>query len=87
MYCPGASLRRDQVSVFLLKARFGETYLPPPCSGAYLDVPCPGPFADWIEDLTARGIAAGCGSDLYCPDEAVTRGQMAAFLTKAFELP
>ncbi len=87
MYCPGTSLRRDQVSVLLLKARFGETYAPPPCSGAYLDVPCPGPFTDWIEDLTARGIAGGCGFDLYCPEAAVTRGQMAAFLTKTFELP
>ncbi len=86
-YCPDAALRRDQVSVLLLKARFGEAYVPSSCTGRYLDVPCPGPFADWIEDLTALGFAGGCGFDLYCPDATVTRGQMAAFLTKTFELP
>jgi hypothetical protein len=87
MYCPDRSLRRDQAAVLLLKARYGELYLPPPCGGAFLDVPCPGPFTDWIEDLTAKGFAAGCGTDLYCPDAAVTRGQMSALLAKTFELP
>ena len=86
-YCPDAALRRDQVAVLLLKARFGEAYVPSTCTGRYLDVPCPGPFADWIENLTALGFAGGCGVDLYCPDATVTRGQMAAFLTKTFELP
>ena len=86
-YCPGASLRRDQVSVLLLKARFGETYVPPPCTGAFADVPCPGPFTDWVEDLSSRGFAGGCGFDLFCPDLAVTRGQIAALLTKTFALP
>ena len=86
-YCPDGPLRRDQISVLLLKARFGESYVPPPCGGAFVDVPCPGPFADWIEDLTAKGFAAGCGVGLYCPEATVTRGQIAAFLTKAFELP
>jgi len=39
---------------------------------------------DWIEDLAARGIAAGCA---YCPSVAVSRGQMAALLSNAFALP
>jgi len=50
-------------------------------------VPCPGPFTDWIEDLFAKGFAAGCGSGLFCPNATVTRGQMAALLSRAFELP
>jgi hypothetical protein len=86
-YCPDASLRRDQVSVLLLKARFGETHFPPPCTGAFLDVPCPSPFTDWIEDLAARGFAGGCGGGAYCPDAAVTRGQIATMITKSFALP
>lgn len=37
-----------------------------------------------IEALLAAGITKGCGEELFCPDRAVTRGQMAAFLTRAF---
>jgi hypothetical protein len=36
-------------------------------------------------NLVARdGIASGCGNGKYCPLANVTRGQMAAFLHRAF---
>jgi hypothetical protein len=41
----------------------------------------------WLED---QGITAGCNppdNDLFCPDDPVTRGQMAAFLARALDLP
>jgi hypothetical protein len=82
-FCPEAPVRRDQMAVFLLKAKHGESYLPPPCTGIFSDVPCPGPFTDWVEQLKAEGITAGCGDGSYCPDRAVTREQMAAFLLKS----
>ncbi len=37
--------------------------------------------------LAEAGITKGCASDRFCPDDAVTRGQMAAFLARAFDLP
>jgi len=43
-----------------------------------------------IEALVAEGITAGCNPPLathYCPDDAVSRGQMAAFLRRATTLP
>jgi hypothetical protein len=86
-YCPTNPIRRDQMAVFLLKAEHGPSYVPPPCDGDFADVPCPSPFADWIEQLAAEGITGGCGAGNYCPQNTVTRGQMAAFLVKAFTLP
>jgi hypothetical protein len=82
-YCPEAPVRRDEMAVFLLKARHGSSYVPPFCTGVFLDVSCPGPFADWIEQLFAEDITAGCGGSTYCPSNPVTRAQMAAFLLKA----
>ncbi|NOZ78656.1 MAG: S-layer homology domain-containing protein [Acidobacteria bacterium] len=38
---------------------------------------------DWIEQLAAEGITAGCGNGKYCPDGEVSREQMAVFLLKA----
>jgi len=86
IYCPQNPVRRDQMAVFLLKAEHGPSYTPPPCSGDFPDVPCPSQFANWIEQLAAEGITGGCGGGNYCPNDPNTRGQMAVFLTKTFDL-
>jgi hypothetical protein len=89
-YCPGATVTRQQMAVFLLKAFEGSTYDPPDCAGVFDDVPCtPGTgFSDWIEELASRGITGGCSvaPPLYCPTNPNNRGQMAAFLVKTFGL-
>jgi hypothetical protein len=85
-YCPTASVTREQMAVFLLKTSQGSSYVPPACTGIFVDVPCPSQYADWIEDLFNRGITAGCGGGNYCPSDPVTRGQMAVFLTITFSL-
>ena len=36
-----------------------------------------------IQALAAVGITTGCGDTNYCPDEPVTRIQMASFLIRA----
>ena len=82
-YCPGNTVTRAQMAVFILKSEHGSGYLPPACAGVFPDVPCPSPFADWIEQLAAEGITGGCGGGNYCPGNPVTRQQMAVFLLKA----
>ena len=88
-YCPDSSVTRAQMAAFLLKTDLGAAYEPPACTGTiFLDVPCTGGIFDpWIEDLSTRGITGGCGGASYCPGSAATRGQMAVFLVKTFELP
>jgi uncharacterized repeat protein (TIGR03803 family) len=81
-YCPDDAVTRAQMAVFLLKAEHGSGYVPPQCQGHFADVTCPSQFADWIEQLAAEGITAGCGGGDYCPNDAVTRAQMAVFLLK-----
>jgi hypothetical protein len=85
-YCPANPVTRQQMAVFLLKAKYGSTYVPPACAGIFGDVPCPSQFADWIEDLSNQGITGGCGGGNYCPTSPNTRGQMAVFLVKTFGL-
>jgi len=77
------------MAVFLLKTKHGSTYTPPTCTGLFEDVECPGLFTDWVEELSVEGVTGGCsvGPPLYCPTNAVTRGQMAVFLMKTFQLP
>jgi hypothetical protein len=87
-YCPGDAVTREQMAVFLLRTLEGPAYTPPACvTPTFADVPCSSGFARWIEELVLRGITAGCGGGLYCPTQAVSRGQMAVFLTATFGLP
>jgi hypothetical protein len=82
-YCPDASITREQMAVFLLRAREGVAYVPPPCvTATFQDVPCSSPFAPWIEELVRRSVTGGCAASLYCPTAAVTREQMAVFLLR-----
>ena len=75
------------MAVFLLRAKYGSAYTPPPATGLFTDVPTSHWAAAWIEQLAAEGITGGCGANLYCPHESVSRAQMAVFLVKTFNLP
>jgi hypothetical protein len=72
------------MAVFLLTARHGAGYTPPPCTGIFADVPCPGLYkhADYIEQFYREGITAGCSTAPlgYCPDAIVTKREAAVFL-------
>ena len=97
-YCPDSAITRDQMAVFLLRAKHGGDYFPPPASGTvFYDVRIPpDPDANfaaaWIEQLYAEGVTGGCAPaspgtgnlPLYCPTASVSRGQMAVFLLKVY---
>ncbi len=87
LYCPSQSVTRAQMAAFLLRAKHGAAYVPPPATGVFTDVPTAYWAAAWIEELYAEGITTGCNIGLYCPEQAVTRAQMAAFLVRTFGLP
>jgi hypothetical protein len=48
-----------------------------------VDVPTTQPFFRFIEALAASGVTAGCGPGMFCPEDPITRGQMAVFLAAA----
>jgi hypothetical protein len=87
-YCPNNSVTRAQMAIFLLRAKHGSNYSPPTATGTmFNDVPSSHLFADWIEQLANEGITSGCGGGNYCPDNSVSRAQMAIFLQRTFNLP
>jgi hypothetical protein len=83
LYCPDAVVTREQMAIFIERA-IGVLSPSQPSSQRFVDV-APSRFGyAFIDDLARRGITQGCASDRFCPDDPVTRGQMAAFLTRAF---
>jgi hypothetical protein len=59
---------------------------PAPAMPTFNDVPDTDFGYQYIEALSASGITGGCGGGNFCPDNPVTRRQMAIFLTKALGL-
>jgi photosystem II stability/assembly factor-like uncharacterized protein len=90
LYCPTASVTREQMAIFLERALGVFNPPPGPATPTFADVPNSGAtdFSyEFIEDFLTRGITSGCAAGpprLYCPTAPVTRAQMAAFLSRAF---
>ena len=78
-FCPGEDVRRAQMASFLAAA----LELAPVDDGRFADVVPGSTHAGSIGAIADAGITAGCGSERFCPDAAVTRAQMASFLRNA----
>jgi hypothetical protein len=69
-FCPDSSITRDQMAVFLLRARNynGFPYQPPPCASQGITipdvacVPTPAPYADYIYEVVKKGYMPPCGT-------------------------
>jgi hypothetical protein len=59
---------------------------PAPATASFTDVPTGHSFFQYIEALYDAGITSGCGAGKYCPDDPLTRGQMAVYLSRALGL-
>jgi len=88
-YCPEHPVTRAQMAVFLLRSKHGTAYTPPGVGAGtgFGDVPPDYWAAAWIKQLVTEGITTGCGNGNYCPENPVTRAQMAVFLVRTFSLP
>jgi endoglucanase len=81
-FCPDDAVTRGQMAAFLTRA----LDLPATTSAGFVDAA--GTFAGDIDRLAGSGITRGCNpptNDRFCPDQPVTRGQMAAFLRRALD--
>ena len=85
-YCPTSAVTRAQMASFLSRAL---NLAAPDGSAGFVDVDSDGVHAAAIDALFAAGITAGCSTEplRYCPTSAVTRAQMASFLSRALNLP
>jgi hypothetical protein len=81
--CPGV------VDLGIYKARLSwQRFIPvAPAVATFVDVPTGSQFFAEVEALADTGITAGCTATQFCPGNAVTRLQMAAFLARALGLP
>lgn len=81
-YCGDRNLPREQMAVFLVRA----LKLPPASKDYFID-DGNSQFEDHINRIAEAKITLGCNppaNDRFCPRDTVTRGEMAAFLKRAW---
>jgi len=88
-YCPSEVVTRDQMAVFIIRARVGVsiagssptfTY---PSTPYFTDATAANEFAfPWIQRMRLENITSGCTASTYCSTEPVTREQMATFIMR-----
>jgi len=100
-YCPSQTVSRGQMAIFIAKGIAGTAALVP-ASGAvgaqayrcvsggislFTDVLPTDVDCKHIHYIAAQNVTSGCKTGQYCPNDDVTRLQMAGFIAKAIVAP
>ena len=89
LFCPDGRVTRAEMAVFLMRSRYGGTFNPGTATGTvFADVPASYWAAAWIERANQYGVMTRCatGPVRFCPDQYVTRAEMAPLLRSTFSL-
>ncbi|HEU5113278.1 MAG TPA: S-layer homology domain-containing protein, partial [Acidimicrobiia bacterium] len=81
-FCPERTLSRGEMAAFLVRAM---GYVDDGGGNRFIDDDA-SVFESAIDKLATAGVTQGCNppvNDRFCPDDTVTRGQLAAFLKRA----
>jgi hypothetical protein len=81
-FCPSQVVTREQMAAFIIRA-LGMSNPPANLPQRFADVPASNQFYGFIDELSRRGVTTGCSATAFCPQDPVTREQMAAFLIRA----
>ena len=81
-YCPNDNVTRGQMAVFIILARYGGLNFDYPSTPYFTDATTAsvGGFFKYIQRMKQDNITAGCTRTTYCPNQNVTRDQMAVFM-------
>jgi hypothetical protein len=81
--CSGHALRVQKLQVAWIRQ-----VSPAPAVASFNDVPTTHPYFRFIEALKDSGITGGCSvtPPMFCPNNPITRGEMAVFLAAALGL-
>ena len=88
-FCPSDPIDRATIAVWVVRILDGQD--PEPWTGSrFDDVDCclRGFWPPFIERMAELGVTRGCGDGSgFCPSRKTTRAEMAALLSRAFNLP
>jgi hypothetical protein len=83
-YCRADSVSRGELAVFLVRMDQlrGATLPAVPDTTYFTDVPPSHSFYSFVQIIRELAVMPGCTVDSFCPDQAMTRGQVASGLMR-----
>ena len=87
-FCPNDPIDRKTMAVWVVLV-VDDGQHPPNSASGFDDVDCclPARYSAFIKRMAELRVTQGCGDGTnFCPNDPVTRAQMAVFLTRAFNL-
>ena len=86
LFCPGDPIERWVMAVWLIRVLGGDVTTSR--TSRFADVDASEWWSRYAEELADRNVTQGCatGPLRYCPNQSVTRAQMASFLVRAYAL-
>ncbi len=82
LFCPDDPVTRGQMAIFIVRG-----FDLGPATFDYFDDDAGKVYEDAANRLAEAGLTQGCGPRRYCGDNDISRGEMAAFLTRTLRLP
>lgn len=86
-YCPKSVVTRGQMASFVARTVNGPDAPLPVYDGSFGDVTVNNRHAGAVAFVSERGISTGCADGAFCPDDGVTRAQMALFTVRMMHGP
>jgi hypothetical protein len=100
-YCPGEPVTRGQMAIFVARGiAGGSEYVPtggtllgssyncsPGGNSLFTDVAPTDSFCKHVHYIALQNVTLGCAPLKYCPNDPITRDQMASFIAKAAVAP
>ncbi len=80
--CPNHLVTRGEMAIMIARALGADT-----ATRDHFDDDQGNLSEPAVNSLADRGITLGCAPGLFCPDRPIRRGEMATFISRAFDLP
>jgi hypothetical protein len=85
-YWAGAIIPGCEVMAGPIIVSWNRPVSPAPAVARFPDAPTTHRYFQWIEALAASGVTSGCGGGLFCPEDHITRGEVAVWMAAALSL-
>jgi hypothetical protein len=81
-YCGNDNITQAQMAVFVVRSVMGSDNFSYTTTPYFTDEPATDLYFPWVQKMQDLGIALSCGTNQFCPNTPVTRGQMAVLIIR-----
>jgi RHS repeat-associated protein len=88
LYCPDTVTDKQSMSVFLMRAEWGASFVPPACTPGYFsDLDCSSPYEPFAQKAVGEGVMSFCSGTAFCPTQTVSETNLQTYMSNSRIFP